>query len=129
MQDSAEHDKCYISVSAGRDKTDVFLKVDYTAVELYDVTFLRLRLWRKDNSAEQHKNCSKVSAIEYNIAIERNDPTFRRPRLPRRNVPDVHVNNDIDNMVFRRMRFPPNEPAGGRNDDYIWLTSEDNQSV
>ena len=41
-QDSVEHDKCYISVSASRDKIDVFLKLDYTAVELYDVTFLRL---------------------------------------------------------------------------------------
>ena len=32
-------------------------------------------------------------------------------------------------MLFRRTSFPPNETAGGRNDDYIWLTSESNQSL
>ena len=29
----------------------------------------------------------------------------------------------------RRTKFPPNETAGGRNDDYIGLTSESNQSA
>ena len=103
--------------------------MDYTAVEIYDVTFRRLRLRWKNNSAEHDKNYSKVSAIEYSMASELNDPTFRRPRFPRRNVPDLRVKNDIDNKVFRHTSFPPNEPAGGRNDDYIWLKSESNQSV
>ena len=31
--------------------------------------------------------------------------------------------------LARRTNFPPNETAGGRNDDYIGLTSESNQSV
>ena len=63
-------------------------------------------------------------------AVELNDLTFRRLRLPWRNVPDVRdENNDIDDRVFRRTRFPPNEPPGGRNDDYIWLPSKRNQSV
>ena len=50
-QISAEHDKIYVSVSAGRDKIDSFLNVDCAAVELYDVTSRRLRLPRRDISA------------------------------------------------------------------------------
>ena len=74
-----------------------------------------------------------VSANGINIdlaAVKLVDLTFRRLRLPRRNVPDVRdEKNDIDDRIFRRTNFPPNEPPGGRNDDYIWLTSESNQSV
>ena len=127
-QDLADHDKSYNSVSAGRDMIDVFLNVDYTASklydvifrrvrlprrdvssEVYDVTFRRLRLLRKNISAEHDKNYSEVSAIEYSIAVKLYDLTFRRPRLPRRNVPDVREKNHIDNRVFRRTNFPPNE--------------------
>ena len=32
-------------------------------------------------------------------------------------------------MLVRRTNFPPNETAGGRDDDYIGLTSKSNQSV
>ena len=47
-QNLAEHDKSYISVSAGRDKFDVFVDVDDMAVELCDVAFRRLRLPRRE---------------------------------------------------------------------------------
>ena len=64
-------------------------------------------------NAEHDKKYSEVSAMEYSIAVELNDPTFRQPRLPRRNVPDVRVKNDIDNRVFRRTSFRrTNRPAG-----------------
>ena len=115
------------------------LNVDGMAAEVYDVTFRWLRLPRKNISAEHNKNYCEVSTKQEEFddslnvdcaAVELNDPTFRRPRLPRRNAPDVRdEKNDIDDRVFHRTSLPLNEPPGGRNDDYIWLTSESNQSV
>ena len=49
-QDSAEHDECYISGSALRDKCDVFAVVHYMAV--YDVIVRRQRLPRREVFAE-----------------------------------------------------------------------------
>ena len=132
-QDSVEHDKSYIGVSARRDKIDVFLNLDNTAVELYDVIFRRLRLPRRDVSAkvydvtfrrlglsrnnifaEHDKNYSEVSAIEYSIAVDLNDAIFRRPRLPRRNVPTYVMRRMTLIIGFSAARVfrQTNRPAG-----------------
>ena len=166
-QDSAEHDECYISVSAGRGEIVVFLNVDYTAVELYEVVFRRRRLPRREVFAEcVEEKCT--SPRTDSVSAEQNNLTFRRPKSPRRDVSTeqdmncvsangingdstasepydhlcrrrslppnravVEVGGSVHKHItfFRRTSFPPNEPAGGRNDDYIWLTSESNQSV
>ena len=113
--------------------------LDSAAVKLYDVTFRWLGLPWKNISAEHDTSNDSVSAGRDKIdrslnvdctVVELDDLTFRRLRLPQRNVPDVRdEKNDIDDRVFRHTSFPTNEPHGGRNDDYIWLTSESNQSV
>ena len=168
-QDSAEHDECYISVSAGRSKIVVFLKIDYTTVELYNVVFRRRRLPRREVFAEcVEEKC--ISPGADSVSAEQNKMTFRRPKSPRRDVSTeqdmncVGVSTNCINrdstasepydhlcrwrslpsnravaevgglvhthiMLFRRTSFPPNETAGGRNDDYIWVTSESSQSV
>ena len=64
------------------------------------------------------------------MASEPYDHLCRRRSLPpNRAVAEVGGSVHKHKALFRQTSFPLNETAGGRNDDYIWLTSESNQSV
>ena len=116
-------------ISAKRDENYVSPEIDSVAVELIDLTFRRLRLPRRNVSAVRDE--THVSLEIDSEAVELIDLCFRRLRLPPKDFAaacDIAVAN-IDDRIFRRTSFPPNELPGGRNDDYIWLTSGSNQSV
>ena len=67
------------------------------------------------------------------VSAEWNNLSFHLCR--RRSLPLNRAVSEAGGSVHRhiglahRTNFPPNETAGGRNDDYIGLTSESNQSV
>ena len=122
-QDSAEHDECYIGVSAGRGKTVVFLEVDYTAVELDDVVVRRRRFPRREVFAEGvEKRC--IAPRTDSVSAEQNNLTFLRPKLPRRDgsteqdmncfrVSANYIKGDYtaskpDDHLCRRWSLPPN---------------------
>ena len=85
-----------------------------TAVELNDVTILRRRLPRRQDSAE-HDECY-ISVI--NMVVEFNDVVFRRRRLPQTEVFSVGVEEkyiaprrdsvsaEQNNLTFRRPKPP-----------------------
>ena len=84
-QDSAEHDECYISVSAGRGRIVVLLKVDYMTDELYDVVFRRRRLPRREVFGEcVEEKC--ISPGTDSVSAEQNNMTFCRQKSLRRDV-------------------------------------------
>ena len=117
------------NVSAGRDEIDGSPRIDCAVLELIDLTFRRLRLPQRDVSAERDEN--HVSLEIDSVAVELIDLCFRRLRLPPEDFAaawDIAA-ADIDDRIFRLTSFPPNEFPGGREDDYIWLTSGSNQSV
>ena len=117
------------NVSTERDDSYGSPEIYCAAVELNDLTFRRQRLQRRNISAERDENY--VSPKIDSVVVELIDLCFRCLRLPPKDFAaacDIAV-ADIDYRIFRRTSFPPNELPGGRNDDYIWLTSGSNQSV
>ena len=118
-----EHHECYISVSDGSGKIDVFLNVDHTAVELYDVAFRRLRLPRREVFAEGVEG-KYISPRTDSMAVEQNNRTFRRLKMPRKdfsteremNCVSVSANcinvdsaaSEPNDHFCRRRSLPPN---------------------
>ena len=125
---SAEREKNYVNVPAGRDEIDGSLNVDCMAVELNDVTFRQLRLPRRDISAE-HDGSYVPPEID-SAVVELNDLTFRRLRLPRR---DVSAEGDesciypgidsaavkLNNLTFRQLRLPRRNISAERHMNYV----------
>ena len=67
------------------------------------------------------------------VSAERNNLSFhlcrRRSLPPNRAIKEAGGSVHKHIRLARRTNFPPNETAARRNDDYIRLTSESNQSV
>ena len=150
-QDSAEHDECYISVSnaaaAFNDavfrrrrlpRTEVFAesveekyiapRTDSVSAEQNNLTFCRPKPPRRDVSTEQDMNCSGIKGDS--TVSELCDHLCRRRSLPpNRAITGAGGSVHKHMTLVRRTNFPPKETAGVRNDDYIRLTSESNQSV
>ena len=148
-QDSAEHDECYISVSnmavefddvvfrrrrlprrevfaEGVEEKCIAPRTDSVSAEQNNLTFRWPKPLRRDVSTEQDMNCIGVSTSCIkgdSTASEPCDHLCRRRILPpNRAVTEVGGSVHKHIALFRRTNFLPNETAGGRNDDYIWLT-------
>ena len=92
------------------------------------LTFRRPKPPRSDVSTEQDMNCSGIKGDS--TVSEPCDHLRRRSILPlNRAVTEAGSSVHKHITLVRRTNFPPNETAGGRNDDYIGQTSESNQSV
>ena len=103
-------------------------RTDPESSEQEDRTFFRPKPPWRVAFTEQDMNCSDIRG---NSAVsELCDHLCRR-----RNLPPNRSRTDSGGLInkhrtfFRQTEFPPNESAGGRDDDYIRLTSERNQSV
>ena len=85
--------------------------------------FRRVNPWRRVVSTEQDMHCSTVKG-EFTVS-ELCDLLRRR-----RSLPPNRAGTEGGTSVYAhitlvcRKNFSPNENAGGRNDDYIWLPSE-----
>ena len=89
-------------------------RIDYAAVKLIDLTFRQLRLPRRNVSAVRDDTHFSLEIDSAAVLC------FRRRRLPLKEFAaawDIAA-ADIDDRIFRRTSFPPNELPGGRNDDY-----------
>ena len=84
------------------DENYISPEMDSAAVELYDVTFRRLRLPRKNIAAEHDKSYDSVSARRDKIdgllnvdcaAVKLYDLTLRRLRLQRKDISPEHDKN------------------------------------
>ena len=103
-------------------------RTDTVSSEQEDRTFCRPKPPWRVAFTEQDMHCSDIRG---NSAVsEPCDHLFRRRSLPlNRTRTDSSGLIHRHRTLFRQTKFPLNESAGGRNDDYIGLTSESNQSV
>ena len=103
-------------------------RTDTVSSEQQDRTFCRPKPPWRVAFTEQEMNCSDIRG---NSAVS--EPCDHLCR--RRSLPPNRTRTDSGGLIrrhrtfFRRTKFPPNESAGGRNDDYIGLTSERDQSA
>ena len=89
--------------------------------------FRRANPWLRVVSTEQDMHGSTVKG-EFTVS-EPCDLLCRRRSLPPNRAGTEGGASVYAHIKFvRRTNFPPNENAGGRNDDYIWLPSESDHS-
>ena len=149
--DSAEHHECYISVSNTAVKlndvvfrqrrlprTEVFAegveekcivpRTDSVSAEQNNLTFRQPKPPRRVISTEQDMNCSGIKG-DSSVSEPCDHLCRRRSLPPNRAITEAGGSVHKHITLVRRTNFPPNETAGGRNDNYIGLTSESNQSA
>ena len=106
--------------------------MDSSAVVLNDVTSRRLRLPRRDTSAE--RDGSFVPPEIDTTTVEPNDWTFRRLRLPRRDVSaecDESCNSprtdfvavEQNNLSFRRLKLSRRDVSAERDVNYVSVSA------
>ena len=89
--------------------------------------FRRANPWRRVVSTERDMHGSTVKGV---FTVSEPCDLLRR----RRSLPPNRAGTEGGASIYahitlvHRTNFPPNENAGGRNDDYIWLPSESDQS-
>ena len=150
-QDSAEHKECCISISntavefndvvfrqwrlpptevlaEGMKEKYIAPRTDYVSAEQNNLTFRQPKPSRRVVSTEQDMNCSGIKG-NYTASEPYNHSCRRRSLPPNTAVMKVGGLVCKHRTFFLRTNFPPNESTSGRNDDYIGLTSESNQSV
>ena len=110
-------------MSAEGDESCISPRTDSAAVKQNNLTFRRLKLPRRDVSAERDMKYVSVSANCINVdsaAAEPNDLFCRRLSLPP-NIVAADVCGSVQKHItlFRRTDWTPDDFAAGRNDDYI----------
>ena len=150
-QDSAEHHECYVSVpnmavelndvvfrrrrlpwtevfAEGVEEKYIAPRTDSMSAEQNNRTFRRPNPSWRVVSTEQDMNSSGIKGVS-TVSEPCDHLCLRRSLPPNRAGTEGGVSVYKHIALVRQTNFPPSETAGGRNDDYIRLPSESNQSV
>ena len=115
-------------VAEGVEKKYIAPCTDSMSTIQNSLIFRRANPWRRVVSTEQDMHSSTVKGV-FTVS-EPCDLLGRRMSLPPNRAGMEGGTSVYEHITLvRRTNFPPNETAGGRNDDYIRLPSESNQSV
>ena len=100
---------------------------DYKSTIQNSLIFHWANPWRRVVSTEQDMHGSTVKGV-FTVSEPCDLLRRRRSLLANRAGTEGGASVYAHITLVRRMNFPPNENAGGRNDDDIWLQSESDHS-